>query len=318
MAPKLFYIGLGNMGRHLKGMVKNIIKRGKDKYDGPLSIYNRSKPRTSALKSMGLGNTEMADSIKAGVSKADITFMCLANDQAVTETVEAIVQADIKGKVIVDCSTIHPDTSEAVAKAITSNGAEFVACPVFGAPAVADAGALIAVPAGPKAAVDKIMPFLTGVTSRGIIDLSDEPYHKAATMKLIGNTFVLNMIEQLAEAHVLAEKSGLGTQNSHRFVELLMPGIYTAYSNRMLSGDYWQRDKPLFDVGLARKDAGHALDIAETAGVKMGNLEIVDAHLAKVQEHSKNADVASVYGAVRQESGLKYEIDDTEAWVNYE
>lgn len=289
-------------------MVKNITEKGK--FEGPLGIYNRSKQRAVDLSAkLAAGKTEVAESIEAGVSKADIIFMCLANDQAVTETVDAIVKTDIKGKLIADCSTIHPDTLEAVAGIITSKGAEFVACPVFGAPPMADAGVLVPVPAGPKAAVDKIKPYLEGVTSRAIIDLSDEPYHKAATLKLLGNTFVFNMIEQVAEGHVLAEKSGLGTEHSHKFIELMMPGIYAAYSNRMLSGDYWKREEPLFQVDLARKDAGHARKIAEVSGVKLTNLETADAHLAKVQEHTKNGDVAGIYGAVRKEAGLKYEND---------
>lgn len=228
-------------------MVTNIAEKGQ--FDGPLGIYNRSKQRAVDLSAkLAPGKTEVAESIEAGVSKADIIIMCLTNDQAVTETVDVIVKAELKGKLIVDCSTINPDTTEAVAKSITSKGAEFVACPVFGAPPMADAGLLVPVPAGPKAAVDKIKPYLEGVTSRAIIDLSDEPYHKAATLKLLGNSFIYNMIEQIAEGHVLAEKSGLGTESLHKFIEAMMPGPYTAYSNRMLSGDYWKREEPLGHV----------------------------------------------------------------------
>lgn len=289
-------------------MAKNISEKGT--FDGPLGIYNRSKQRAVDLSAkLAPGKTEVADSIESGVSKADIILMCLANDQAVTETVEAIVRTDIKGKLIVDFSTIHPDASEAVAETITSKGAEFVACPVFGAPPMADSGALVPVPAGPKASVDRIKPFLEGVTARAIIDLSDEPYHKAATLKILGNTFILNMIEQVAEGHVLAEKSGLGTKYSHKFIEMMMPGVYVPYSNRMLSGDYCTREEPLFHADLARKDAGHARTIAEASGVRLPNLETADAHLAKVQEHTKNGDVAAIYGAVREENGLKYEND---------
>ncbi|KUI68758.1 putative oxidoreductase YfjR [Cytospora mali] len=305
MSPKVFFIGLGNMGR---GMVKNLAEKGK--FDGPLAIYNRSKQRAVDLSAkLAPGKTEVADSIEAGVAKADLTFMCLANDQAVTQTVNAMVKVDIKGKLIVDCSTIHPDTQGPLAELITSKGAEFVACPVFGAPPLADAGMLIPVPAGPKAAVDKVKPYLEGVMARAVIDMSDEPYRKAATLKLLGNTFIFNMIEQVAEGHVFAEKSGLGTEYSHKFVELMMPGVYAAYSNRMLTGDYWKREEPLFQVDLARKDASHARKIAQDSGVVMANLETADAHLAKIQQHTKNGDVAGIYGAVRQENGLKYEND---------
>lgn len=293
------------MGR---GMVKNIVEKGE--LGGPLAIYNRSKQRAVDLSaSLPSGKTEVAESVEDGVTKADVIFMCLANDAAVTETVKAVVKADVKGKVIVDCSTIHPDTTEAIAKTINSKGAEFVACPVFGAPAMADAGQLVPVATGPKSAVDRIKPFLEGVTSRAIIDMSDEPYKKASQLKLLGNTFIANMIEQVAEGHVLAEKSGLGTQHSHKFIELVFPGPYAAYSNRMLSGDYWKRKEPLFHADLARKDVGHARKIAEDCGVRLDNLEVADAHLAKIQKHTDNGDIAAIYGAVRQENGLKFEND---------
>ncbi len=216
----------------------------------------------------------------------------------------------MKGKLFVDCSTIHPDSTEAVAEAVLAKGAEFVAAPVFGAPAMAEAGQLVGVLAGPKSSVDKARPYFKSVTARAEIVMSDEPYHKASQLKIVGNTFVLNMIEQLAEGHVLAEKSGLGTSYLHQFIEHLFPGPYTAYSTRMLSGDYYKRKEPLFAVDLARKDLGHALKLAEAAGTRLTNAETDDAHLAKVKEHAGvNGDVAGIYGAVRLEAGLKYEND---------
>lgn len=306
MAPRVAFIGLGNIGR---GMAKNIAEKGK--LDSPLLIYNRTKQRATDLSAkISPGKSEVADSLEAAATQADVIFICLANDKAVTETVDTLAKADIQGKIVVDCSTIHPDTSEAIAKTITSKGAEFVACPVFGAPAMADSGNLVPVPAGPKGAVARIKPYLEGVTARATIDMSDEPYSKASTLKLVGNSFILNMVEQIAEAHVLAEKSGLGTTYTHQFIEQMLPGIYPPYSTRMLSGDYWKREEPLFHVDLARKDAGHALKIAKDAGVQVANVETADKSLERVQKHTDKGDIAGIYGAVRQAAGLKFENDD--------
>lgn len=67
--------------------------------------------------------------------------------------------------------------------------------------------------------------------------------------------------------------------------------------------------KPLFAVDLARKDAKHALHLAESAGVKMKDAEVADGHLADVQKHmGSKGDLAGIYGAVRQEAGLKFEV----------
>ncbi len=120
----------------------------------------------------------------------------------------------------------------------------------------------------------------------------------------------MNMDKQLAEGHVFAEKSGVGTAHLHQLVEVIFPGSYAAYSNRMLSGDYYKREEPLFAVDLARKDLGHALNLAKAAGARLLNAETADAHLAAVKEYSgSKGDVASIYGAVRKEAGLKFEND---------
>jgi 3-hydroxyisobutyrate dehydrogenase-like beta-hydroxyacid dehydrogenase len=64
----------------------------------------------------------------------------------------------------------------------------------------------------------------------------------------------------------------------------------------------------LFAVDLARKDARHAMSIAERSGTRMRGLEIADGYLTAVKEHAgERGDVAGMYGAVRQESGLKFE-----------
>jgi 3-hydroxyisobutyrate dehydrogenase-like beta-hydroxyacid dehydrogenase len=143
---------------------------------------------------------------------------------------------------------------------------------------------------------------------RADIDYSNQPAGSATLLKVIGNTFILNMCEVLSEGHVLAEKSGLGTSNLHSFIETMFPGPYTAYSNRMLEGDYYQREEPLFHVDLARKDARHALALAESNGCSMPALKVAEQHLVKVKEHlGEKGDIPSIYGAVRQESGLKFE-----------
>lgn len=176
---------------------------------------------------------------------------------------------------------------------------------------MADAGSLICVVAGQKAAVERVKPYTKGVMGRADIDFSGQPAGNSTMLKVIGNTFILNMVEVLSEGHTLAEKTGLGTENLHAWIETMFPGPYSAYSTRMLAGDYYKRDEPLFQVDLARKDARHALDLAKKTGTNMPALAVGDAHLVKVKEHlGEKGDLPSIYGAVRQESGLKFENKD--------
>jgi 3-hydroxyisobutyrate dehydrogenase-like beta-hydroxyacid dehydrogenase len=83
-------------------------------------------------------------------------------------------------------------------------------------------------------------------TARAIIDLSNHPPSKSSLLKIIGNVFITSMVETLAEGHVLAEKTGLGVDMLHQFIEQMFPGPYVQYSTRMLSGDYYKREQVIF------------------------------------------------------------------------
>jgi 3-hydroxyisobutyrate dehydrogenase-like beta-hydroxyacid dehydrogenase len=191
-------------------MCKNLVEKGN--LDKPLIIFNRTQKRATDLsKSLPSGKSTVASSIGEAVSKADIIFTCVGDDAAINDTIGAALRNSTKGKLFVDCSTVHPETTEELAKNITDAGAEFVACPVFGAPAMADNGQLVCVLAGPKESVEKVKPYTKGVIGRAYVDFGGQPVGKATLLKIIGNTFILNMVEALSEGHVLAEKSGLGT-----------------------------------------------------------------------------------------------------------
>ncbi|KAI4277490.1 MAG: hypothetical protein L6R38_005433 [Xanthoria sp. 2 TBL-2021] len=291
-------------------MVKNLI--GKAPLDTRLIISNRNVQRAIDLQAIldaGKEKTVIAPNVIDAVKAADIVFTCFGDDDAMKQTAKEVSDAfNLDGKLFVDCSTVHPDTTDHLADVFTKADAEFVACPVFGAPAVADAGQLVCVLAGPEDSIRRVRPYCRGVMGKANIEFSGQPCSKATLLKIIGNTFILNMIEALAEGHTLAEKSGLGNDHLHQFIEIMFPGPYTAYSGRMMSGDYHKREEPLFAVHLARKDAKHAHRLAEASGISLKDVEVADGHLSHVQEHmGKKGDIAGIYGAVRKESGLKFE-----------
>ncbi|KAI0109477.1 NAD binding domain of 6-phosphogluconate dehydrogenase-domain-containing protein [Nemania sp. FL0031] len=307
MAPQLMWIGLGNMGR---GMCKNLVEKGN--LEKPLILYNRTKKRAEDLAAtLPAGKTEVVDSIEEGVKKADIIFTIVSNDAAVKEALDTVLQSDVKGKLIVECSTIHPDSTKQIAQDVLAKGAEFVASPVFGAPAAAEAGGLLFVPSGPKSSIDKLRPYIGGVMGRAEIAFDDKPYESSLKLKLLGNTFILNMVSILGEGLTLGEKSGVGVEPVKQFVDLVFGGVYSGYAERMIKGTYWKMEEPLFSADNARKDAGHAMNLARSVGLDLKLTEQVDEYLKVVVDHAGGAkgDIAGMYGAVRKENGLKYEND---------
>lgn len=113
-------------------MSKNLVKKGN--LDKPLILYNRTKKRSDELAAkisseVGPGKTKVVDTVEEAAKEADIIFICLGDDAAVKDTVDAILKGDVAGKLIVDCSTVHPDTTNSLEKKITQKGAEFVGMP---------------------------------------------------------------------------------------------------------------------------------------------------------------------------------------------
>ncbi|KAL4807393.1 hypothetical protein BDV18DRAFT_151993 [Aspergillus unguis] len=307
------WIGLGNIGR---GMSRNIALKGPQK--SPLVLYNRTASKANSFASSITSEKPNAavavSSLPAAVKDASITFICVGDDPALDSIINTIVSDNsitLKDKIIVDCSTVHPDTSRRVHKTLTSHGATFIACPVFGAPNAADAGQMVVVPAGSPEAITRIQPFLEGVTSKAVLDLgpdSAKDVGRASLMKVLGNTFILNTVETLAEGMVAAEKSGLGTDAYQQWVNTMFPGPFAKYADRMAGGDYFKREEPLFAVDLARKDLRHAANLAGAAGMELPSVKVTDGYLKVVKEEKgEKGDIAGVYGAIRKGAGLPYE-----------
>jgi 3-hydroxyisobutyrate dehydrogenase-like beta-hydroxyacid dehydrogenase len=291
-------------------MSRNIALKGPQ--TTPITLYNRTTSKaTSFASSIGSNKATAATTIATAIQQATIAFICVGDDKALDEIITTITSdpsLDLTSKIIVDCSTVHPNTSRRINSTLQDRGATFVACPVFGAPNMADAGQMIVVPAGKQEAIDRLKPFLEGVTAKATIPLPGDDVGRALQLKILGNTFVLNTVETVAEGLVLAEKSGLGVDVYQKWIHTWLPGPFAKYTDRMVEGDYYKREEPLLAVDLARKDLGHASSIASEAGVRLRSVEVTDGYLQEVKkEKGVKGDIAGVYGAIRKESGLEYE-----------
>lgn len=107
-------------------MCKNLVNKGG--LEKPLIIFNRTQKRATDLNAkLPAGKSTIASGLEEAVSKADIIFTCLGDDNAVKDTIAAAIKGNVKGKLFVDCSTVHPDTTNLLAKSIKAQGAELVA-----------------------------------------------------------------------------------------------------------------------------------------------------------------------------------------------
>ena len=93
-------------------------------------IYNRTTQRATDLEDeLEDGKVTVAKTLGEALARSDIVFTCLGDDAAVKDMIATAVESDVRSKLFVDCSTVHPDTTTEMANKIESHGGHFVACP---------------------------------------------------------------------------------------------------------------------------------------------------------------------------------------------
>jgi 3-hydroxyisobutyrate dehydrogenase-like beta-hydroxyacid dehydrogenase len=189
------------------GMARNLQKfLAQDDHYQSLVYFNRTISRGDPLRELG---ASPASSPQDLVQNSDIVFISLSDDSALTSTIDSLCDGENKdslnGKIIVDTTTVHPDTTSQVAEQLSKRGAQFIAGPVFGASPVAAEGKLLWVLAGPDKAIQSIEPFIVGTMGRGIIRAGEKP-SQATLLKTAGSVHfsqkpLYNLLRQSQECY---------------------------------------------------------------------------------------------------------------------
>ncbi|QPC64178.1 hypothetical protein HYE67_006409 [Fusarium culmorum] len=303
---------LGSMGLP---MATNLQKHLSSTRAPNLIYFNRTISRGDSLKGIG---AQPASSATDLVDNSDIIFMSLSDDSALESTLNTILDSEdsgnLAGKLIVDTSTVHPDSSAKAETRIQEKGGQFIASPVFGASPVAAQGKLLWIIAGPNASVDKVTPYVEGVMGRAVIRVGED-IRASGKMKTAGNFITAGFMEIIAEAHVLAEKSGLGSGNLEALIEQQYGPLPFSMSQRLTTGAYMPARgvRPWSDLNLAIKDVGHGIALAEQSGTKLEVAEVAIKHLKDAKKFSDSEqrplDSSSMYGILRKEAGLPFETE---------
>jgi len=149
---QIAFIGLGNMGAP---MALNLLKAGHH-----LNVFDLVP---AAVKTLTDAGAKSAASASEAVKGADAVISMLPASQHVESLYlgESGLLAHIpKQAIVMDCSTISPDSARKVARAAESLGIAMVDAPVSGGTGGAIAGTLTFIVGGEKAALDRARPYL--------------------------------------------------------------------------------------------------------------------------------------------------------------
>ncbi len=264
---KIAYLGMRIMGR---GMAANLLKAGY-----PVTVWNRSPERVQPLVEQGASS---AASPADAVRDADVVMYCLSDDAAVSDLVWGageLLDGVHAGQVVIDMTTLHPETSRKEAAAFAAKGVEFLDAPVFGSKNEAAGGGLWIVVGGERALYDRMQPILAVV--------SETTHYMGATgqgaaMKLVGNLLVAFQLEAIGEALVLATKAGLNPRDVLDVVHVtdFKSPIFDGVGNGLVNRDF----EVNFALKLMYKDANLISRFAQ-------NLQAPTPALAVIREMIK-------------------------------
>jgi 2-hydroxy-3-oxopropionate reductase len=250
------FIGLGIMGGP---MAANLLKAGY-----PVVGYDVVPAAQEKLTANG---GKAADSVAAVTAEADIVITMLPDSPYVEEVVlgsGGVLDHAKPGLLLIDMSTIRPDTSIAVAKEAASRGVRALDAPVSGGEKGAIDGVLSIMVGGEEDVFTAALPVLE-VLGKTIVHVGPAGAGqtvKAANQLVVGGTYAL-----VAEAIVLLEASGV---DAGRGLDVLAGGLAGSRILELKRESMVARQfQPGFRIDLHHKDMGIALAAAREAEVAL-------------------------------------------------
>ena len=234
-----------------------------------VSVWNRDQAKTKPLVDAG---ANLSSTPAALVDSCEVVVVMLLNDaasEAVYRDSNGILQAKLAGKLIIDMSTLRPDTMQAIGAAVAGRSGAFVESPVGGSTAPAKEGKLFALVGGENADVARAMPLLEQMCRRiehiGALG-------SGAAMKLAVNLPLLVYWQALGESLTICKPLNLPAD---RLIDILSDtaGAPTAMKGRGaviakgLSGA--PRGETAFGISAAKKDLATAVQFAATLNAEL-------------------------------------------------
>ncbi|MFE2038876.1 NAD(P)-dependent oxidoreductase [Streptomyces scopuliridis] len=262
--------------------------------------YNRSAARTDELVRRGGGT---ADSLAELGRRCDMVITMLPDTpdvEAVALTPEGLLTTMRPGSLLIDMSTVHPDTARRIAAAGRDRGVDTLDAPVSGGEQGAIDRVLSIMVGGEAAALDRALPYLRAM-GRTVVHVG--PAGAGQTVKAANQLIVAGNLAILAEALVLLDVAGLPLPTA---LEVLGDGlagsrVLSQKGATMSDGAF----TPGFRVALHHKDLGIALETARGHGVALPVGSVAAQEMASLVAMGAGAlDHAAVISLVRLLSGV--------------
>lgn len=283
--------GLGLMGT---AIAERLLDAGHQ-----LAVYNRTPEKCDAVVGRGAVRVETPGELWG---QATVVVSMVADStalEALALGAGGLVCEGGRGGLLIDMSTVSPESSARVAAAATEAGIAYVRAPVSGNPAVVRAGNLGILVSGSQAAFTQAEAVL-GDIGPNLFYLGEG--EAARVMKLGLNLMVAGITELLAECLCLGEAHGLDRAAMLEVVAGSAVGapLVMYKSAALVADDYTST----FSSRLMRKDLDMALASAAQGGVPLPVTAIVQQLLQGcISSGMGDIDFAALLPRLKREAG---------------
>src|SRR5262249_32717907 len=132
-------IGVCGTGRMGAAIAQRLMDVGHE-----VGVWNRNSAKTKPLVDAGAKSFESPASLVDGCDAIVIMLLNDAASEAVYRGPQGILKGKLAGKLVIDMSTVRPDTMQSIGASIAQHGAAFVESPVGGSTGPARDGKLFA------------------------------------------------------------------------------------------------------------------------------------------------------------------------------
>ena len=271
MNESIGFIGLGIMGG---GMAANLLRAGFN-----VTVWNRTPGRITPLAQAGAAVAGSPADLAAG---RDIIIICVSDTPDVEEIIlgpRGILERVRAGALVIDCSTISPATTRALAARLKEKGVHMLDAPVSGGSEGAAKGTLSIMVGGEAAQVERARPVLAAM-GRTITHVGGHGAGQLA--KLVNQVLVVVTMQGVAEALLFAQAGGLDLETTLAAVGGGAAGSWML-NNR--GPQVIRRDwRPGFTIDLQQKDLRLVLEAADEMGIPLPTTALVFQYYRALQQ----------------------------------
>jgi 3-hydroxyisobutyrate dehydrogenase len=276
-------------------MARNIAKAGIG-----VRAWNRSPEKTEPLDGEGV---EVLDTAAEAASGATVLLTILSDADAVISAMErddGVLAGAGEGAVWLQMSTIGIEGTERCADLAEEHGLTLIDAPVVGTKQPAEQGKLTVLASGPEEAREQCDPIFDAISQKAVW------LGEAGTgtrMKLVINSWLLSLVEGLAETVAFAEGIDI---DPAQFLETIAGGpIDNAYAQMKGKMMIERSFEPAFKLELAAKDARLVIEAARRHDLDLPMLDVIRSQLGEAAEEHGEKDMSAAYlaSAPKQRTG---------------